>query len=92
MKGQVAGIKRDLRQVKHRCTHVDGDTAICGEARFDDAFHGLHADHVFVRQPAVIHKAGKTARSIAALLDFGTVGIVDDIFEINARRRGGPHG
>ena len=92
LKLQSGGIKRNFVRVKQRCTHVDGDTAIRGEARLDDALHGLHTDHVLVRQRPVMHKAGKTTRAVATLLDLGAVGVVDQVFKVDARRGRGPHG
>ena len=62
------------------------------QAWLNDALLRLHADYVFGGEAAVAHIAGKAARAIAALLDLGTVGVVDDVFEIDACCGRRPHG
>ena len=38
-----------------------------------------------------MHKAGETARTIAALLYLGTVGVVDNVFKVDVRIAGWAH-
>ena len=81
---QTDSVKRDLLQRKHRFTHVHRDTAVRSQVRLDDAFLGLDPKLIFGGEAGIAHKAGKAARAIAALLHLGTIGVVDQVFEVNA--------
>ncbi len=78
-------IKRHLRQVKHRRTHVHPHPAVSLHTRFDDAAQGLDHDRVFGCQPLLTYKLQKAARAVAALLDLAAVGVVDHVLKIDAR-------
>jgi hypothetical protein len=40
----------------------------------------LHPQGVFGAQTPLMHKAGKAARAVAALLYLAAIGVVDDVF------------
>lgn len=81
---KAGGIERRLGGVETRAAHVHGDAAVLGEAWRDHAGQGLHADGVPVGEALVAHVAGEAARAVAALLDLAAVGVVDDVFEVDA--------
>ena len=81
---QALGVKGQLFGIKHRSAHVHRDAAVGREFGFDHAFHGLHAQAAFAAQAALVHKLGKTACAIATLLHLRAIGVVDDVFEVNA--------
>jgi hypothetical protein len=61
------------------------------QPRLDHARHGADLDAVLVGQAAVADEAHEAARAVAALLHLAAVGVVDHVFEVDARRRRGPH-
>lgn len=87
-----ACIKGDVGKTKHRGPHVHGHAAIGCERGGNDTLLRFHAQHILGGQPLVAHKTGKTARSIATLLHFRAVGVVNDIFKVDVRCRRRPHG
>ena len=89
---QPGGIKRNLRQLKHGRPMLTVTRPSAVRRGSMTPFLGLHADHVLGRSGPVVHKAGKAARAVAALLDLGAVGVVDHVFEVNAGAGRGPHG
>ena len=74
---------------KARCAHVDADIAVVFEAQGDDAGAGFDADFPFVGQFLFMYETHKTARPVAALLNFTAVGIEDAVAEIDTGLAGG---
>ena len=83
---QASTVKRHIGQVKHRPPHVHGYLPVGLELRLNQSGQGLHPQPGFGAQPAVMHKAGKAARAIAALFNLLAVGVVDQVLKINAWR------
>ncbi len=81
----LVGDEGDFGRVEARRAHVDTDLAVVLHVQFDDAALGFHADALFCGQALVQHEAGEAARTVAALLDLGTVGIEDAVAEIHFR-------
>ena len=87
----VAGVKGNEWPFKHRLTHVYPDAAIGLFVQGDDAALDFDPHFGFVSQASFFDETDKTARAIAALLDFAAVGVVDDVFEISLGRGAGAH-
>jgi hypothetical protein len=87
---QIGGIKRHTGQFKYRRTHVHAHASIGLEAGLNDAAQRFNSDSVFGRQALVAHEAQKAARAVAALLDFTTIGVVDNVLKVDAGARRGP--
>ena len=86
---QTRGVEGHSRGLEHRCAHVDRHPPVVFEARHDDAGLRAHADRARLGEALVTHEAHETARAVAALLDFGAVGVEDAINEIDIRTIGG---
>ena len=63
--------------------HIHIHQPVFSQSQLDDAGAGFNADIVFTGQFPVAHEPGEAARTIAALLDFTAVGVVDAIAKIN---------
>ena len=51
----------------------------------------MHPHRVLVGQALLAHEAHKAARAIAALLDLAAIGVVDDVFKVDAVGGRRPH-
>ncbi len=70
-------------------THIHSHPAIGTEFRFHDSSFGLYLDFGFSGQLTLMHETGKTAYTIAALLNLRTICIKNTVFKIctwNIRR------
>ena len=83
--GLFIGDEGYLGRGEARRAHVDTHLAVVAHVQLDDAAFGFHADALLGGQALVQHEAGETARTVAALLDLGTVGIEDPIAEVHVR-------
>ncbi|PRD25208.1 UNVERIFIED_CONTAM: ammonium transporter [Trichonephila clavipes] len=62
-----------------------GDLAVVLHAQLDHAALGLDANDLLGGQALVQHEAGEAARTVAALLHLGAVGVEDAVAEIDVR-------
>ena len=78
----MAGVERNLGQVKDGGTHVDRHAAIGLVAEGDDASVYFDPNVGAGGQPSFFDKAHKATGPIATLLHFAAIGVVDDVFKI----------
>ncbi|MNO46854.1 hypothetical protein D3C76_371460 [compost metagenome] len=78
----LVGDEGDFGRDEARWAHVDTDLAVVLHVQLDDAALGFHADALFRGQALVQHEAGEAARTVAALLHLGAVGVEDAVAEI----------
>ena len=85
--------ERHLSRCEPRSAHVDRHFAVVLESRHDDAAGRLDANLALVRQPSLADENDEAAGTVAALLDFATVGVEYPVAEIGAfaRRRHDEH-
>ncbi|MNS44741.1 hypothetical protein D3C72_771920 [compost metagenome] len=65
--------------------HVNADLPVVAYVQLNDAALGFDADTLFRGQAFVQHEAGKATRTVATLLNLGTVGVENPIAEIHVR-------
>jgi hypothetical protein len=70
-----------------RDAHVDGDLAVGFEPRHDQPAGGLDTDLALVGQAVVADEHHEAARTVAALLDLGAVGVEDPVAKVGIAGR-----
>ncbi len=89
--GSSAGMDnhRDLGRLEARRAHVDPHLAVIEQMQLQQAGGGLHPQVALVAEAMVAHIARQAARTVAALADFGAVGVENAVAEVHLRARRG---
>ncbi len=77
-----SGFERDVLRFEARETHVHGNAFVILDDQFNTACRRLYRDAPGVGQTLVTHKAGKTARAVAALFHLAPVGVENPVAEL----------
>src|SRR3546814_4477768 len=69
-------------RVEARGAHVDGDLFVVAFVQHQDAGGDFGAQRIAAGQALFVHEADEAARAVAAVLDFGAVGVEDAVAEV----------
>jgi hypothetical protein len=83
---QASGVEGQAGRIEPRLVHVDGHTAVGLQAQLEQVVDRLDAHRAQVGQPVLAHIAHEAAGPIAAMLDLGSRGAVEDaVAEVDIR-------
>ena len=81
------GRKRDIRRRQTRLAHIHRNQAVFLQIQHNQPFGRSHLDAAVWAQAFFVHKAGKTARAVAALLHLAAVCIENTVAKLGFGQR-----